>query len=78
MHDRNCTKIHSVFNNNPYNVGWEEVFIPPTLLQHFKNAPAILPEVKRLHQGYLVISLGETVRLGHSYPSHMFHDAWQP
>ena len=61
--------------STPYNIGWEGVFIPPTLLLHSKNAPSILPEVYRLQQGYLVILQGRTVRLGHSYPDHMFHGA---
>ena len=50
----------------------------PTLLQHSKNAPPVFSEVKRLHQGYLVISLGKTVQLIHFYLDHMFHDTWQP
>ena len=64
--------------STPYNVGWEGVFIPPTLLQHSKYAPSVFPEVKRLHQGYLVIPLGKTVQLVHSYLDHMFRDSWQP
>ena len=54
------------------------LFIPPTLLQHSKNAPPVFPEVKRLHYGYLVISPSKTVQLVHSYPNHMLHVAWQP
>ena len=64
--------------SDSYNVGWEGVFIPPTLLQHSKNAPPVLTKVKSLHRGCLVISLGRTVRIGHSYSSHMLHDAWWP
>ena len=77
LHNRNCT-IANTKCSNPYNVGWEGVFIPPTLLQHSENTPPVIPEVERLHQGYLVISLGRTVRLGYSCPDHMFHDVWQP
>ena len=62
----------------PYNVGWEGVFIPPTLLLHSKNAPPISSEVSRLQWGYSVILQGRTVRIGHSYPDHMFHDARRP
>ena len=62
----------------PYNVGWEGVFIPPTLLLHSKNAPPISSEVSRLQRGYSVILQGRTVRIGHSYPDHMFHDARRP
>ena len=76
LHDRNCTIIRQM--SDPYNVGWEGVFIPPTLLQHSKNSPLVLMKVKSLHRGCLVISLGRTVRIGHSYSSHMLQDAWWP
>jgi hypothetical protein len=71
LYNRNCT-IASTKCSNPYNVGWEGVFIPPTLLHLSRNAPAIPTKVKRLQQGYFVISLGWTVRLGYSYPDHVF------
>ena len=71
LHNRNCT-IASTKCSNAYNVGWEGVFIPPTLLHLSRNAPVVPMKVKRLQQGYLVISLGWTVRLGYSYPDHVF------
>ena len=63
---------------NPIQHWVEGVFIPPTLLQYSRNAPPVTTKVLRLHQGYSVISPGKTVRIGHSYSSHMQHGAWQP
>ena len=71
LHNKNCT-IASTKCSNPYNVGWEGVFIPPTLLHLSRNAPAVPTKVKRLQQGYLVISLGWTVQLGYPHPDHVF------
>jgi len=45
---------------------------PQSLLHHTKNIPPVPTKVKRLHYGYLVISLSRTVRLGYSYSDHMF------
>ena len=77
LHNRNCT-IANTKCSNPYNVGWEGVFIPPTLLHLSRNAPAVPTNVKRLQQGYLVISLGWTVRLGYSHPDHVFFAPREP
>ena len=52
--------------------------LPPALLQYSRNATPVTTKVKRLHQGYSVISLDGIVRIGHSYSSHMQHGAWQP
>ena len=70
LHNRNCT-IVSTKCSNPYNV-------PPTLLHLSRNAPPVPTKVKRLQQGYLVISLGWTVRLGYSHPDHVFFDPREP
>ena len=47
LHNRNCTIVRTKCYN-PYNVGWEGVFIPPTLLHLSKNAPPVPMKVKRL------------------------------
>ena len=77
LHNRNCT-IARTKCSNPYNIGWEGVFIPPTLLHLFRNAHPVPTKVKRLQQGYLVISLGWTVRLGYSHPDHVFFAPREP
>ena len=46
LHNRNCTVILRVFNPVQC-LGWG-LFIPPTLLQHSKNASSVFPEVRRL------------------------------
>jgi len=71
-HNEKCT-VDCPKCSNPYNVGWG-VFIPPTSLHHSWNAPPVPTKVKRLHQGFLVISLGWTVRLEYSYSDYMFLD----
>jgi len=77
LHNRNCTIVRTKCSN-PYNVGWEGVFIPPTLLHLSRNAPPVPTKVNRLQQGYLVISLGWTVRLGYSHPDHVFFAPREP
>ena len=77
LHNRNCTIARTKYSN-PYNVGWEGVFIPPTLLHLSRNAPPVPTKVKRLQQGYLIISLGWIVRLGYSHPDHVFFAPREP
>ena len=76
LHNRNCTILSP--SVQPRTTLGGGIFIPPTLLQYSKNAPPVTTKVMRLHQGYSVISPGKTVRIGHSYSSHMQHGAWQP
>ena len=76
LHNRNCTILSpSVQSRTTLGGGY---LYPPTLLQYSRNAPPVTTKVMRLHQGYSVISPGKTVRIGHSYSSHMQHGAWQP
>ena len=76
LHNRNCTILSP--SVQPRTTLGGGVFIPPTLLQYSRNALPVTTKVMRLHQGYSVISPGKTVRIGHSYSSHMQHGAWQP
>ena len=76
LHNRNCTIVRTKCSN-PYNVGWG-VFILQILLRHTKNAPPVPTKVKRLQQGYLIISLGWKVRLGYSHPDHVFFAPREP
>ena len=76
LHNCNCTILSP--SVQPRTTLGGGVFIPPTLLQYSRNAPPVTTNVKKLHQGYSVISPGKTVRIGHSYSSHMQHGAWQP
>ena len=75
-----CTIVIALYYLQVFNPAqrWVGVFIPPTLLQYSRNAPPVTTKVTRLHQGYSVILPGKTVRIGHSYSSHMQHGAWQP
>jgi len=71
LHNRNCTMVHTKCSN-PYNVGWEGVFIPPNLITSFQKCPSGPHEGQEITSGVFGNSLGWTVRLGYSYSDHMF------
>ena len=39
LHNRNCTIVRTKYSN-PYNVGWEGVFIPPNLITSYQKCPS--------------------------------------
>jgi len=65
-HNCNCAMIPEKFNR--LQCRGRGLFIPLTLLHLSQNTPPLFPEVQRLQQGYLVISLGWNVRFVHSNP----------
>ena len=77
LHNRNCTIVRT--KCSPPVQRWVGGGIYTLTLLHLsRNAPPVPTKVKRLQYGYLVISLGWTVRLGYSYPDHVFFALREP